>query len=247
MDLSKFITERIQEGVAKRNPQGYYREPLVGFSSADDPLYRELKTLVGPQHLYPQDILPEVKTVVSFFVPFSEQVVRSNRTKGDASKEWATTYYEANQMINGISEEIKEALRSQGIQADTVGATHAWDEQTMRAPWSHRSAAFVSGLGRFGLNRLLITEKGCAGRYGSLFIAEEIAPTLRPEEERCLYYRDGSCRYCITHCLTGALLDDRLDIHACYDQCLHNDRLYPEIPTCDCCGKCAVGPCAFYA
>lgn len=246
-ELAAYITQQIKQDVERNNPNGYYREPLIGFSSADDPLYKELKTLIGPQHLYPQDILPEVKTIVSFFVPFSEKVVKSNRVGQDASPEWAATYYEANQLINSISEKLKKALCAQGIQADTVGATHAWDEETMRAPWSHRSAAFIAGLGRFGLNRLLITEKGCAGRYGSVFIAEELVPTSRSTEERCLYYRKGTCRYCLTHCVRDALSENTLDVRICYDQCLHNDRLYSEVPVCDVCGKCAVGPCAYYA
>ena len=34
--------------------------------------------------------------------------------------------------------------------------------------WSERHAAYAAGLGTFGLTRALITEKGIAGRFGSL-------------------------------------------------------------------------------
>jgi epoxyqueuosine reductase QueG len=137
-------------------------------------------------------------------------------------------------------------LAEKGIKGATIKATHTFDEKTLAATWSHRSAAFISGLGRFGRNRMLITPVGCAGRYGSVIISEEIAPDLRPEEEFCLNLKDGKCLFCINNCPTKALTLEGIDRHRCHDHLLEvrTDFSLRELPGCDVCGKCVVGPCA---
>jgi hypothetical protein len=55
--------------------------------------------------------------------------------------------------------------------------THNFNEEDLTAGWSHKSVAFVAGLGTFGVNRMLITPAGCAGRFGSMVISAEIPPT----------------------------------------------------------------------
>lgn len=35
--------------------------------------------------------------------------------------------------------------------------------------WSHRHAAYIAGLGIFGINNMLITNKGCVGRIPSFY------------------------------------------------------------------------------
>jgi len=33
--------------------------------------------------------------------------------------------------------------------------------------------------------------------------------------------------------------------HSCYERLLAVDASFPDLATCDVCGKCAVGPCAY--
>lgn len=249
-ELATCIAQQIKQGVADNDENGFYREPLVGFSSADDPLYTGIKETVGDFHLYPQDILPEVKTVISFFIPFSQKVVQANRAVWpEVAKKWVLSYHDCNSLINKISEQLAQSLREKGYAAGTVVSTGSFDTERMVASWSHRSAAYIAGLGSFGLNRLLITEKGCAGRYGTVFASAEIAPTPRTGKEYCLYKTKGTCRYCVEKCPIHALsLDSQKDMQRrpCMEQC--------EIPSeyrgglgAECCGKCGVGPCAYWA
>lgn len=244
MDIAAIITSRITDEVLSNNGKGYFRAPLVGFSSAFDPAYTALKTIIGEHHLLPTDILPEARSVVSFFVPFSERVVKSNR--GEAvSVEWADSYVDCNTLINATTAKIVAMLQDFGIRAATEPSTHTFDTTTLKAPWAHKSAAVISGLGTFGRHRQVITEKGGAGRCGTLLIAADIAPTPKQENNRCRHYAGKSCSYCTVKCPVNALADDAFDRHKCYEQLMRNDALYPEYPLSDVCGKCSVGPCAY--
>lgn len=244
MDLKKEVTLLIKNEVLNSKKIELFREPLIGFASANDPLFSQLKEIIGPHHILPEDILPEAKTVVSFFVPFSEHVVLSNRQNTNVSNEWAQTYLEANNLINGISEKLIKYLNEKGIKGETVHATHTYSEKTLSTAWSHRSAAFIAGLGRFGVNRMLITPVGCAGRYGSVIISEEISSDHRPEEELCMYLKSGQCGFCVKNCPTKALEVNRFDKHKCHNWLLEVTKGFSHLGFCDVCGKCVVGPCA---
>jgi epoxyqueuosine reductase QueG len=253
MDLREEIIQFVRIKTEEAKHEGFYRKPLVGFSSASDPLYAKIKETVGPHHLRPADILPEVKTLVSFFLPFSKKVVKANSREPDfPSREWMDSYIQANNLINQISQGLVALMTSKGLKAALVGATQHYDdkddENTLKAPWSHRSAAFVAGLGRFGLNRLLITPVGGAGRYGTVFISEELAPSVRPEEELCLFWKNGSCLYCLEHCPVRALGDgpDEFDRKACKQNLLAIASCSRNLNRTQVCGKCAVGPCAIF-
>lgn len=248
MPLKTEIITFIEAKVDSANQEDFYRKPLVGFSSASDPLYASLKEVVGSHHLRPEEVLPEVKTIISFFLPFSKKVVEANRHDPvTPAKEWVDSYWHANNLIDEISGELVNHIEAKGIKAGMVNSTNNYNSETLKAPWSHRSAAFVGGLGRFGLNRMLITPVGGAGRYGTVFISEELPASPRPVDELCLYFKNGSCRHCLKHCPPKALGSgpDEFDRYACNRKLLdltpYTKSLNWDI---DVCGKCDVGPCA---
>ena len=55
-----------------------FEEPIFSYGSADDPLFEDFKAphIIGPHYLTPKQWLPEAKSVISFFLPFSEDVRR---------------------------------------------------------------------------------------------------------------------------------------------------------------------------
>ncbi len=244
MDLKIFINDFIKRKVKEDN-SGYCREPLIGYSSSDDILYTELKTIVGNHHLHPSDILENVQTVISFFIPFTSMVVNNNRKIKDVSDMWIDTYKKVNILINEISNELVEDIKKLNIDAATLPATAHFDTVKLVADWSHRSAAYIAGLGSFGINNMLITEKGGAGRYGTIFISEKLAPTKRNNIEHCLYLKDKSCTYCIDKCPVNALTPDNFNRKKCYEYLVKIDHQYEGDDKSQACGKCAVGPCAF--
>lgn len=248
--MKEKIEEFIINYVLDHNKDDFFREPLIGFSSAKDERYENIKEIIGPHHLYPIEVLPSCKTVVAFFIPFTKKVVESNILKDnkEVSYIWAKTYYECNKLIDNLTRELIEYLKEFNVKGATIQATQGFDKKLLKAPWSHKSAAYIAGLGEFGVSSLLITDKGCAGRTGTVFLDIDIEPSnkLALDKSRCLYYLNGSCLECVGNCPTNALSIDKLNRSVCYQKCLHTDSLYTDLGTCDACGKCSLGPCAYF-
>ncbi len=241
----KDIIEAYCANFAETSPIGWDR-PLVGYARADDPLFARLKEIVRPTHELPQDFLAGAKMVISYFLPFQDDVAESNREGRYSSRLWGIAYIETNRLINEMNKYLKEELTGMGYRAAYVPATHNFDTETLMSDWSHRSAAYIAGLGTFGLNHMLITESGCCGRVGSLVTGLEVEPTRRYSRELCLYRAAGSCGRCVERCVNEALYFEGLDRHRCYEMLLENgERLSDLESLADVCGKCLVDvPCS---
>lgn len=242
--LSELIVHEIELQVANVHTATKYREPLVAFADASDPLFGQMKQILGERALLPSDLLPGAKTVVSFFVPYTEELVQLSRQAEYVAREWAVAYIETNQLFNDIGHHLEQTLASLGVQAVSMPATHNFDTETLTSLWSHKSVAYIAGLGTFGVHQMLITAQGTAGRLGSLVISQAISPTKRPEQELCLYRRNGSCLVCVANCPVQALSNQGFDRRKCFQRVMEVDAYYPDLALCDVCGKCALGPCA---
>lgn len=244
LNLAERVIELINHQTENVNTLTQYRKPLVGFASAQDPLFDEMKKIIGPHHLHPTELLADAQTVISFFLPFNKSIITANRESPQIAREWAVAYIETNTLIATISAELKRELTALGINVVTQPATHNFNEQDLTAGWSNKSVGYVAGLGTFGLNHMLITSAGCAGRFGSTVISAAIPPTPRASLENCLYIKNSKCQFCVNNCPTGALTVQGLDKHLCYAHLLEVDKQFSDLGLCDICGKCAVGPCA---
>ena len=243
-NLAERVIELINNQTKNADTITRYRKPLVGFASAQDPLFDQMKEIIGPHHWHPTELLPDARTVISFFLPFAKTVITANRESPQIAREWAIAYIETNELIATIGIELKRELNALGINVVTQPATHNFNEQDLTARWSNKSVGFVAGLGTFGINHMLITPAGCAGRFGSTVISAEIPPSPRPILENCLHKRTSKCQFCVNNCPSGALTVKDLDKHKCYAHLLEVDKQFPDLGLCDICGKCAVGPCA---
>jgi len=244
--LAEFIIATIKQNVAHADTLTAYREPLIGFASADDPQFADLRRLAEPTHMLPQDLLPGGRSVVSFFVPFDRQVVKANaQGRDEVAREWAVAYVETNALIGRITAGLIEMLGERGVRAAAEPATDNFDPVTLISRWSHKSVAVIAGLGSFGLHHMVITDAGCAGRFGSVVIDAELPVHKSEPKERCLYYHDGSCVACVSRCPMGALdAEDGIDKQRCWARCLKVSRQYADVGQAEVCGKCAMGPCA---
>lgn len=229
------------------NGKTRYRAPLIGYADAQDPRFLELKKHAHSQHFTPQQLLEGAKTVVVYFIPFTKELVELNRKHAYIAPEWALAYVETNQLINDIAETVKEKLNTHAVQCASIAATHNFDEKTLMSYWSHRHVAYIAGLGSFGINNMLITRKGCAGRYGSFVIDYKLTPTQSQNIEYCLYKSEGRCGACVHQCPTGALQFDGFDRHKCYAYLLEVAEHYRDMNAlCDVCGKCDNATCAVW-
>lgn len=212
--IEQLIKQFVKEYSAK-NEINIWREPIVRFSDANDNMYIKLKEIVGPDHALPQDYMEDAKTVISYFIPFSESVVKSNIKGQYSSREWAIAYLETNKLVSNLNYNIRMQLDNLNYKATNIPATHNFDEKSLISNWSHRHVAYISGLGKFGLNNMLITDKGCCGRVGSIITNVETEPSKRIDQENCLYKINGTCKICIQRCVNEALKVDRFDRHKC--------------------------------
>lgn len=241
-NMEKLITDFITRRVSHAAGGTTYREPLVGFARAGDPLFQQLKAVAGPEHLLPEDLLPEARSVVAFFVPFDRELVRVNRLHPYVAREWALAYIETNRLLEDICGELAGELAGYGINVAWQLPTHNFDQQRLVAAWSHKHVAYICGLGTFGRHTMLITARGCAGRLGTLVLDYELRPSSRPEQR--FYEKCVKCHYCSEICPVQALGEHGLDKQLCYQYLLEIDAYYADLPVCDVCGKCATGPCA---
>jgi epoxyqueuosine reductase QueG len=245
-DLATHIIAMIRREAAEAKTITSYREPLIGFAAATDPSFADLRQLAQPTHMLPQELHPSAQSVVSFFLPFDRSVVEANaRHRVKVAREWADAYAETNTLIRRITAHLIDQLAQRGVAAAAEPPTDNFDPATLISRWSHKSVAVIAGIGSFGLHHLVITDSGCAGRFGSL-VTEAKLPVGRPDEkERCLYFLDGSCLECVARCPVGALSEEGgIDKQLCWSRCQEAKKLYDPVGQSKGCGKCALGPCA---
>ncbi len=219
-----------------------WRKPIVGFCSAES---TEILPKIVKNHFTAEDILPHAKSVIVYFIPFTKRVVESNVEGEKPSKLWAYAYIKTNDLIKSINDLLAKKLEKVGFKCVTIKPTHNFDERTLMSGWSHKHVAYLAGLGTFGHHTMLITEKGCCGRIGSLITTAEFNYNEPLKEEFCLHKRGVKCLKCVERCVFGALTEDGLDKRKCYDILLENDKYFADLQIADVCGKCACGvPCS---
>ncbi len=238
MNLSETILSILQEMVAKAERPDLFRAPICAFSAADDPRYHALKTTIGPWHCDPTELLPNAKSVISMFVPFTLAVSRTAKAEEPVSALWGEAYWVVNDLFDTVGQKLAEFLKEQGFSALSVAATHTYDPEKLQSMWSHRSAAAIAGLGSFGANRLLITEKGSAGRFSTVLTSAVLEPSPFPAPDRCIYHKTGRCLLCIKACPERALQVDAFAPFVCHDRLLKNAEHLTSVGFCDVCGKC---------
>jgi len=247
--IEKRIITVIENEIADSDSATRYRKPVVGFAKVRDDDFDHIRKVVGNHHISPHDLLPGARSLVAFFLPFSKSVVSANFKSGYVAREWAVAYVEANELISKICERVVRALDEAGIEAAYEQPTYNFDKQRLAARWSHRSVAKLTGIGSFGLNRLLITDAGCTGRFGSLVAGANLNSFPVEQKERCLYFYNGSCRLCIERCPVNAIKEDgQFDRQSCYKHLQKADLFFDDLPSTEVCGKCSVGlPCSFHS
>lgn len=218
---------------------------MIAYANAFDNEFIKLKELVSPTHALPHDFLSNAQTVVTYFIPFNDDIVKSNINDRYSSKEWSIAYIETNKLILDLNTFIKAELEKLGFNSNIIPATHNFDTKKLISDWSHRHAAVIAGLGTFGINNMLITDKGCCGRVGSFITNMKLEFTQKKKTENCLYKSMNICRKCVDKCVNDSLKIDSFDRHKCYEMCLINDKFHSDLGIVDVCGKCLVGlPCS---
>lgn len=230
-----------------------WQEPIFGVASAEDELFKALldPAVVHPDAKLPTDYMPDAKSVISFFLPFTDKIKEENARAGkDPSPFWFNGSDLGQKLLLETSEYICSLLRAEGYEAIIPSLDKSFKRPgPMVTCWSERHTAYICGLGTFGMSRGLITEKGVAGRFGSVITNAPIEPTGRKYSspfEYCI--RCGACQ---ENC-PGGVIDvskgfaDAKDNAACTKFLSQFCAPYQsEKAHYHCCGKCQVNvPCA---
>ena len=243
-NLKHYVENIIKDTVLDSPHSEYFIEPIIGFASADDPLYDKLDEIIGHPQVHPKQFLDSAKTVIVYFLPFSRETVKTVQGDKVISNAWSQTYTYGNEILSQISLNLKEKLGQEDVivRSDPPTYTKAtYDSINLSSKWAHKSSAVIAGVGTFGLNHLIITKKGTTGRLGSVVIDAYIEPTKRATVSNCLFYSTGKCKVCVEKCPSGALsVDGSFDRFRC-NAYLDGKNISDFEQGC---GMCSSGPCA---
>jgi len=248
-NIIETIKSTIVDYKASNQTDNLWKEPIIEIIPAENDKFKILKDAVSPDHFMPNDVLPDAKSIVVFFMPFEENIVSSNDNGPKVSEEWVRAYLTTNDLIKKISDNIETLMIKNGYRAGKIPATHNFDTKKIVSNWSHRHIAYLAGMGTFGINNMLITKNGCCGRFGSIVINYKFNEykkiNANAMEEKCLNKKNGSCGICQKKCIANVYANGKFDRFGCYKQCLENAENHRHIGHADVCGKCLVGlPCS---
>jgi epoxyqueuosine reductase QueG len=186
-----------------------YDSPIFAFGLADDELYEKYKSsdIIGSQFMAPDEWLPNAKTVVSFFLPFTDHIKIPNRINSKwPADEWLHGRYEGQILLTQLLEHLVKAISDAGYMAVAPSIDRRYKTYYSEGwipNWSERHAAFACGLGTFGISRGFITEKGISGRLGSVLTELDLPKDGRKYKD--VYEYCNMCGECITRCPVKAI------------------------------------------
>ncbi len=229
--------------------------PLVGFAAADDALFERFRdeTVIGPDWRSPREWMPEARSVVGFFFPFTGEIRgRARAEKALTGEAWNLGYAACFPLIDAFLDALVSRLEAEGARvfqpSRDPGLTRTMREVTVGGAedirfsvgWSNRHVCYAAGLGTFGIHRHLITEKGCAGTLASFITDAELTPTPRPYTG--VYDYCIQCLACARRCPAGAITKENLrNLKICSG---HSATIREKFGG-GFCGKCLFsGPCA---
>ncbi len=207
-------------------------EPIVAYANGDDPIFQDLKTIVGEFHLTPREIMEKYVAnkhwrfgardkidnvgVISWALPVTHETRVLERTSPfGGSPRYNHSRWLGIRLYESLSQYVAsllEILRCNAV-APTESKLFEIKEMSggwLAANWSERHIAYACGLGTFGLNGLMITSRGCAVYLGSVVCDRALTPTPRAASHvaNCPFYRDESCGHCIDRCPGSAIGKD---------------------------------------
>jgi ferredoxin len=244
--IKEFCHNSPENSLRNKNNEPITDNPLVGFSNGADPLYDFLQKDIGPPQMTPHQIFektfpnahasPKELTVISYILPTTQLTKEDNRKETIyPSERWALSKFYGNEFSKKLSTHLVKTLNIAGYEAVVPAYTTFYlvvgksEKYGLASSWSERHAAYVSGLGTFGLCDGLITERGKAMRCYSIIAKIHIPPTPRPytgHHAYCLYHAKGTCGACIKRCPAGAISPNGHDKERCRKHVLGAAREY---------------------
>lgn len=153
-------------------------------------------TVVGFADLAPLDEATRqgFPRAISFAMPLTPSIV-AGITEGP-TEAYAAEYARLNALLTQISQELATFIEARGWRAQARPATGDWSVATLRAPFQHKTAATLAGLGWIGKCALLVTpDFGPAVRWATVLTDAPLKTGMPIVESRC-----GDCTACVEVC-----------------------------------------------
>jgi len=197
-----------------------YDAPIFSFGIVDDELYAEYKShdVIGSHFLSPRQWLPTAKTVIAFFLPYTEKIKTANAPNNRwPADEWLHSRYEGQLLLGQLLMYLAETISEGGYKSIVPTADPRYktglDGNGFTSNWSERHVAYACGLGTFGLSKGIITKKGMSGRLGSIITELDLPKDTK--EYSAIYEYCTMCGACIGRCPAGAISKGGKDSALC--------------------------------
>ncbi|MBP2029509.1 epoxyqueuosine reductase QueG [Methanohalophilus levihalophilus] len=173
--------------------------PIVGVASVESwetpPFHPWM-----PKEFFPRSIYPEARSAIVIGLPVNLPVLETT-----PSIYYHELYRTINSLLDQYTYRLSIFLTEKGhpsifIPRDGYGSIDVLLEKPI-AFFSHRHAAFLAGLGTFGVNNTLLTSKyGPRVRFGTILTTAKLEAYPIADEELCT-----RCMLCVKHCPVNAL------------------------------------------
>lgn len=236
--INEFCRNSPKNSLRNKTNEPITDDPRVGYSNGADQLYDFLQKDIGPPQMTPRQLFekaypntnatPKELTVISYILPVTQLTKEDNRKETFyPSERWTLSKHFGDEFSKKLSTHLVKVLNDAGYETVTPAYAPFYlvgksEKYGLASSWSERHAAYVSGLGTFGLCDGLITERGKAMRCGSVIARIHIPPTTRPYTDHhayCLHYAKGTCGTCIKRCPAGAISTNGHDKDRCMKHC----------------------------
>jgi epoxyqueuosine reductase QueG len=173
--------------------------PLAGIANVgrwEDPPFQPWM----PRDFFPHSIVPGARSVVVIGLPVELPVLETS-----PSIYYRELYNVLNSLIDQYSYRLAEFLNREGypsvfVPRDGYGSIEVLLERPL-AFFSHRHAAYLAGLGTFGVNNMILTPKyGPRVRFGSVITTAPLPADPVREDNLCV-----RCMRCVRLCPSSAL------------------------------------------
>ena len=232
-NLIGMLGEMPENRLSDYDGQRIFDTPLVGAADGDSASFSLFQRVVSEEHFLPRSLLSRHArpgadlssiTVLSWALPFAEEVRRSNRTGDRPSRLYSLARNNGGAVNHLLRRMLVLLVREQGMEAVAPVLAEEYSafrskERAFSSNWSERHVAWAAGLGVFGLNGSLITAKGASVRFGSI-VTNLSLPSSRADAGQpfapCLEQKGRSCGKCMEKCPAGAISEAGLDKAKCY-------------------------------
>jgi epoxyqueuosine reductase len=153
-----------------------------------------------PEAFYPKSIYPEARSVIVIGLPITLPILETS-----PSIFYRELYTTVNTLLDQYTYRLANFLNEKGhpslfVPRDGYGSIKVLKDHPI-AFFSQRHAAFLAGLGTFGVSNMILTPKyGPRVRFGSVLTAAKLPPDHLLETELCT-----RCMRCVDMCPSKAL------------------------------------------